>query len=127
MPHLPNIMQRGANLLAAKMKPSAGKQVIYCRGQLKSNTITAWVDGQGDGLEDQDDFSTKFTWRTWTFVTAEILINGKLIEPQPGDRIEEKVGSKTRIYEVMQLSGEPESGDFDTSNKMTKVHTKRVA
>lgn len=123
---MPNLMQRGATWLAGKLQTAAGRTVVYRRGNLSGDPITAACSMKQYSIVDAEGFTTTVESVDWLVTTAELVVQGAVITPRPGDRIHEILGGVLVEYEAMKLGSEPCSEWLDTSGVMTVIHTKRI-
>lgn len=94
-----DLLQTGIAWLDAQRKASLSRSVTYKRGG-DSLSIAATLGTSEEEVYDQAGTSTKAR-RVDYFVTAsDLILDGYLVKPEPGDRIVD--GTKT--YEVMALA-----------------------
>lgn len=118
------LLQRAATWLGERLQTAAGRTVTYRRGQRVSSDIVGWVSSHDYEEAGDDGLVATVTMDDWSFIAAELLVNGEAITPRPGDQIIE--GSV--IYEVLPLRNRPcwERADGASGGLLTLIHAKRV-
>lgn len=121
-----DLLQAGAERLAAVLRKSASRPVTYCRG---THRVAVHATVSRKVLDAITANGTVVTIERWDFLVAaeELAINGQKITPQPGDTLRETLGGVTRVYEV----GNPVAGSdcytfSDSSRIILRIHTKRI-
>jgi len=112
--------------MAAVVRSSRGVVVTYRRGEASAE-VTATVGQTVFEVEDEYGVVMQSQTRDYLIAAADLVLAGQRIEPQEGDRIEERRDGKTRIYEVMAPGGEPAWRPSDPAGQILRIHTKEVA
>lgn len=118
---MPNLMQRGASWLGARMKTAAGRSVVIRQGGKAPVTgITATISLNDYEVVDEHEIKTVVHAHDWTFVVADL----GTFQFRSGDEIED-VDTEEK-YEAMPIDKRPCAERLDSSGILLVVHTKRV-
>ncbi len=115
-----NILKKGIDFLAEKLKAHASEIVVYKRG-LDTITIQATSGKTNYQIEDESGFKIGGLVIDFLFAAQDLVINGTQTTPQAGDQI--KINSA--IYEVMFLP----DGCWrysDPYRTIIRLHTKEI-
>lgn len=123
---MPTLIERGVTFLGDKMQSAAGRTVTVRRGIYTSANITAWHHTKQYQEVGEDGLITSISMEDWTFVASELIVNGTVIEPRPGDTIMETLNGQQIHYEVLPTETKRATEWLDTSGHLLLVHTKRV-
>jgi hypothetical protein len=114
--------------MAQSLQRLAGIEGVYARGEDESEPITGVpVQHEYEVIDDESGLPTKVLSYDWTFVAAELLIDGNPIVPRKGDRWKPTIEGTEETYEVLPIGKRPCFERADTSGVLILVHTKRVA
>jgi hypothetical protein len=115
-----NLLKKGIEFLADKLKAHASETVIYKRGADSVNICASF--GKTDyKIEDDSGFQIGGQVTDFLFDAADLVIDGLLTVPKAGDRVE--VDGK--VYEALFIN----DGCWrhsDPFRKMIRLHTKEV-
>ena len=115
-----NLLKKGIEFLADKLKVHASETVIYKRG-LDTVNIQATVGKTNYQIEDDSGLKIGGEIVDFIFQTVDLVINGSLTIPKTGDRVE----VDGRIYEALFIN----DGCWrysDPYRKIIRFHTKEI-
>jgi hypothetical protein len=125
---MPDLLATGTAWLADRLAAYASHVVSYVRGAERltlSATFGRTPMEVADGL---GAVRVEYTGRDFLIRSENLILGGTYAEPARGDRIEELVGEKTHVYEVMHPDpGQQPFRYCDPSRKLMRVHTKLVS
>lgn len=106
---------------------TAGVEVTYRRGDA-CKKLTA-IPGQSTFTVDEGFGAlVKIRSRDYLIAACELVLSGSQATPQRGDLIEEKVGTKTHVHEVLRPDGADQVWRYsDSGRTRIRVHTKLKA
>lgn len=113
--------------LAATLKNVAGESVVYTRGPMSSDPITAVSDVQTYEVLDQQGIPISVLSYDFLFTTSDIVIGSDQIEPRSGDRIAATLNGTPCVFEVVPLGNKPCAEWAEPDGIMLVVHTKKLA
>lgn len=121
-----DLLARGSEFLAAKLKGFVSREVVYSRGP-DSVTVVATV-GETELEAEIDDGADLQRWKSRTFLidTADLQLQGERILPEQGDRIAEPVGDETHVFEVMAPGNVPHWTYLDPHRFKLRIRTKEI-
>lgn len=112
--------------LAEKLKTHTSRSVVYRRGAdevtvqaVIGRTLFKLNDGYGGIRMEWSD-------RDFLIVAADLVLGGKQVYPERGDKILETAGAKTYTYEVLAPGREPEWRWSDPYRTIIRIHTKQI-
>lgn len=119
------LLDDGAAALIARKRESDGREVTYSRGT-KAITLRAWL-GNTLFARNTDEPGASVVWgeRDYVFAVAELVIDGKQVQPLKDDRITEVIDGQAVTFEIATPTGEPPARYLDLTRQMWIVHTKR--
>lgn len=121
------LLSRGVSWFGTNIKSAAGRSIVYRRGS-GSGGLTAAGAMHMYEVQGSDGISTEVHVFDWTIVAADLIVNGEMITPRRGDQIHETLGTKTVIWEVLDISDtRPAVEWLDSAGSLFLVHTKQVA
>lgn len=126
---MPNLLERGATWLGAKLKSEgvAGRTVRYVRKGRFIAELECSVAMQDYEVLQDDGSLTLVKSFDYTITAADLVLNGSLIEPRQGDQIIETIAGAVRTFEVVMLGNKPCFEWQDTAGILLLVHTQRIA
>lgn len=120
-----NFFSTAASFASAAAKGNAGTSITYRRGTL-SASLTA-TKGRSEFAElDNNGHLVRTESRDWLMEADDIVLGGRAVLPQRGDRIEETAGGTKHVYELMQFGDEPPWKYSDEERVRIRVHTREV-
>lgn len=104
-----------------------GVTVTYWRG-LRSVTVTAIPSVIDYEAYSQDDgiLTTIARMRQYLIRADELVIDGRVVDPQLRDRITETINGTSYTYEVGPISGKPLAEQQSAGGERWLIRTKRV-
>ena len=120
-----NMLATGAAYLEAQRTAHAAQTVVYVRGS-DSVSVTATIGRTIFRTENSFGFIEHYEARDYLILVADLVIDGVALDPTPGDKIQETVGSTVYTYEVMAPGGEPCRRHSDDFRITWRIHTKQV-
>jgi hypothetical protein len=115
-----NLLKKGIEYLADKLKANASETVVYKRGADSVNICASF--GKTDyRIEDESGFQIGGQVTDFLFDAADLIIDGLLTVPKAGDRVE----VDGRTYEALFIN----DGCWrysDPFGKMIRLHTKEI-
>ncbi|OHB50506.1 MAG: hypothetical protein A2Y10_18075 [Planctomycetes bacterium GWF2_41_51] len=115
-----NLLKRGIEFLADKLKAYASQTVIYKRG---ADTVTICATFGKTNYQIEDDSGLKIGGEITDFLfsPSDLIIDGLLTLPKAGDQIQ----TDSAIYEA-QFIGDGCWCYSDPYRKMIRLHTKEI-
>lgn len=120
-----DILQTGADFLAATLKARASREITYTRG---ASQVTVKVTIGKTLLRLEDEFGAiQMVWteRDYLMTLTDLVLDGVQTLPREADLIRDVEGGVTKIYEVLPYGGEP-THKVDAHNAILRVHTKFI-
>ena len=122
---MPDLMARGAALLADLLAAHASRRVTYVRGQ-EALDIGATVGLSSFDLDSEHGIIRTST-RDYVVRRADLVLSGAESLPRRGDIVEERLADGTcERHEVVSVLGMPEWRPCDSSGVLIRIHTKRL-
>lgn len=121
-----NLLERGAAWLAAKLKTSASRTVIYRRGDSYVE-VQAVIGKTEFGEGETQDVVVTHRMRDYLVLTVDLVINGQAVLPEMGDRIEETASGKVHKHEVLASPSGEVFRYADPFRIQLRIHTKEIA
>lgn len=121
-----DLLEQGSAWLEDQRHAHMTRTVTYTRTVGQTVTLSATI-GRTD-FEQADEFGVlhRIQSRDFLVLAADLVLGGEQTLPKAGDRVEETVGAKTYVYEVMAPGGEPPWRYSDPYRKTLRIHTKHV-
>jgi len=121
-----DMLQEGMAWLAAQRKAHMSKTVTYKRGD-SSVQIAATPGSTVARLPDAYGMEIRVVMRDYLITAADLVLDGQTVEPEPGDQVEEIIGSKTYVHEVTSPGADEPCWRYsDPYHNTIRVHTKHV-
>jgi hypothetical protein len=120
-----NLLQKASDWLEAMRTRHATCEVTYRRGSL-SAIVSATIGKTIFTVDDGGGIATQYESRDFLIWAADLVVDGKTVLPQRGDRVVETQGGKTYEYEVLAPGKEPCFRYSDPFRKTLRIHTKQV-
>jgi hypothetical protein len=130
-----NLLQQGSDWLQAQRAAFMSSPVTYTSMasviQIPAvGTEIEWSATVGRTQFEQVDTATGAVLRTesrdYIGTAADLIVDGRVVEPLVGDFIVQTVGGVRATYEVMSFGAEPAFRYEDSDRLTVRVHTKRV-
>ncbi len=120
-----DMIKTGVDWLANQMSAFASQTVTYSRGN--DSVIINATFGSTD-LSIADDYGSSIAGKVVDLIVAaaSLVLDGKEIKPEVGDKIELTDGSKTTTYEVLDLAGDGCYRFSDSYGIGLRIHTKLI-
>ena len=118
-----DLFESGNTLLKNTMKSHLSQTVTYVRGS-NSVAISATYGEKRYEVEDADNFRVWTTSFDFTFLKADLILDGSNVEPVRHDLIRITVGATTAEYQVLPLGNDPCWRFSDQYSTVFRVHTK---
>lgn len=120
-----DLLERGAAWLEGQRVKHLARTVVYQRGE-NSVEVQATIGRTLFDQADQYGAVVRHEARDFLILTNDLVLGGRAVLPERGDRIREPQGSKTFVYEVMAPGGEPVWRYSDPYRNTLRIHTKQV-
>lgn len=120
-----NLLDQGAAWLADQLKTHASTEVVYQRGA-NQVAVQATIGKTEFEVDDGAGIIQRVQSRDYLIQAADLQLGGLATLPRAGDRIRERVGEKTFVYEVLAPGNEPPYRYSDPFRKLLRIHTKHV-
>lgn len=102
-----------------------GVSVTLTRGTGTTDSFTAtWEDHRFDS-RDEEGFTSSYRLRDFMFAAADVILNGEVIKPREGDRINITENGTAQVYEALPDFELP-AVEQEPGGYRWRVHTKRV-
>lgn len=120
-----DVLREASEWLEGERDKFLTEPVVYRRG---TDTVTLNATRGRTIFEIDDGFGSVERWQSKDFLifTKDLVFNTIETEPERGDRIEDTVGSRTYIYELMAPPGEPFFRFSDVWRQTLRIHTKQI-
>ena len=120
-----NMLEEGVGWLTEQLEESASVRALYRRGT--SVVGVRFTQGQTEyaAVDDEGDVVTKYVDATFICPRAALVLNGTIVDPVAGDRIELKQAEHTITYEVMVHGGE-RCFSLDATRQVLRILAKQV-
>jgi hypothetical protein len=115
-----NMLNRGAAMVAAKLKTCNGTPVVYVSGPIEIS-LTAIVGDTANQVDNLDGVTVRTHTRDYLIEAADLVDLGGY-EPRRGDTITDG----NQVYEVLPMAGESCWRWADRDHKQYRIHTKWV-
>jgi hypothetical protein len=120
-----NLLDQGAAWLADQLKTHASTEVVYQRGA-DQVAVQATIGKTEFEIDDGAGIIQRVQSRDYLIQAADLQLAGLVTLPQAGDRIRERVGEKTFVYEVLAPGNQPHFRYSDPFRNLLRIHTKNV-
>jgi hypothetical protein len=121
-----DLLQKASDWLEEMRVKHASRFVTYKR-DTDAAMVSATIGRTVFQIDDGGGIGTQYESRDFLILAAELVIRGKLVLPQRGDRILEMQGEQTIEYEVLAPGKEPCWRYSDPFRKTLRIHTKQVS
>lgn len=101
------------------------RQITYRRGTLAC-VLNATIDSTNHQIEVAEGVIDTWESRDYLIRPQDFFLDGVRAEPRRGDRIQEQLGGKTCVYEVVGPGDGPHWRWSDNFRVKMRVHTKLV-
>jgi hypothetical protein len=120
---MPDFLATASAWLDSVNREQISQTVAIQVGSAVSDDIAATI-GSSEFQEASDEgIVTTFQSRDYLIAVADYAIDGIVITPEPG----QKVNESGRTYEVVSPGGEPCARFSDASQLMWRIHTKLIS
>ncbi len=123
-----DLLEKGSAWLEDQRHAHMSRPVVYQCGaesvELSATvgrTVFEQVDEAGGGV------IHRIESRDFLVLRSDLVLAGVQTLPQAGDRIRDRDGGGTQVYEVMAPGNEPPFRYSDPYRKTLRIHTKHVA
>jgi hypothetical protein len=99
--------------------------VFYLRGA-ESIEVAATIGKTVFEIDDGIGARTQFEARDFLILADDLILDGRIVLPERGDRVQEVQTGKTFLYEVLAPGKEPCWRYSDPYRKTLRIHTKQV-
>ena len=120
-----DLLQQAAEWLGAQQAKHLARLVQYRRGDTTLDLLAA-VGRTVFEVESATGVLERIESRDFLIAAVDLVFDGQVTVPQPGDQILETVGPATLVYEVMAPSKEPAWRYAGPYRVTLRVHTKQV-
>jgi hypothetical protein len=111
--------------IAKEHHKSCSSPIVYRRGA-SNCALNATVEIQNYDIVREEGAITTWASRDYLFRPQDFFLDGVPAQPRRGDRIEESIGGKKCLYEVMGPGDGPHWEWADEFRNRMRVHTKLV-
>lgn len=122
---MPDLLARGAELLAAKQSAAGSRPVRLVRGGA-SVTAQAVIGQTTFQVESAQGVAIDFQSRDYLIPAASLVLDGQIVSPREGDLIIESDGGQDYVYEVLAVGTEPAARYSGLYRSRWRIHTKLV-
>ena len=119
-----NMLTIGVQWLSEQLKAHASHEVTYVRG-VQRLPLSATIGQTAFEIDELGGIRVEHSDRDYIVTAADLVIDGRVVEPDRGDTIEESVGSETHVYEVM-APGSIQPYKLDATGTLLRIHAKKV-
>jgi hypothetical protein len=121
-----NLFRTVSSWLEAKRTAIATSDVTYRRGD-RSVCVPATIGRTEYQQDDGYGIITKAESRDFLILAADLILDGMLVLPEVGDRIDEMQCDKTFTYEVLPIGGQQTQYRYSDPFRQTlRIHTKLI-
>lgn len=121
-----DIFRTSSTWLEAKRHAIATSDVTYRRGD-RSVCVPATIGRTEYQQDDGYGIITKAESRDFLILAADLVLDGMLVLPEVGDRIDEMQCDKTFTYEVLPIGGQQTQYRYSDPFRQTlRIHTKLI-
>jgi hypothetical protein len=120
-----DLMQQAAEWLGRQQVKHLARLVQYRRGDTRLDLL-ATVGRTVFEVETGTGVLERIESRDFLIATVDLVFDGQMGVPQPGDQILETRGARTLVYEVMAPGKEPAWRYSDPYRVTLRVHTKQI-
>jgi hypothetical protein len=121
-----DLLQKASDWLEGMRVKHASRFVTYKR-DTNAALVSARIGRTFFQIDDGGGIATQYESRDFLILAAELVIRGKLVMPQRGDRILEMQEGQTFEYEVLAPGKEPCWRYSDPFRKTFRIHTKQIS
>lgn len=120
-----DLLNAGLAWLGSQLHAHASRAVTYRRGtqQLVVNATLGRKDYEADS---QDGSRLYFRSNDFLISTSDLVLGGKAVLPERGDRIDVVFDGSTATFEVLAQDGIPPWEFSDPFQQVIRIHTKKV-
>jgi hypothetical protein len=123
---MPDLLQRSSEWLEAMRVRHVSRPVLFKRGEDRV-AVFATIGKTVFQIDEGTGIATQFESRDFLISAVELVIGGKIVLPERGDRIEEMQEEKTFEYEVLAPGKEPCFRYSDLYRNTLRIHTKQIS
>ena len=120
-----NMLERGAEWLASKLKTHASLTITYARGE-DAVELRATPGHTEFEVTEPDGAVIQRQTRDYLVLTEDLVIDGAEALPMKGDVVRETRGDITHVYEVSAPGSERCYRFSDPYRKMLRIHTQQT-
>lgn len=120
-----NVLERAAKWLHRQERDHMAKLVVYQRGTERCTVEAKIGETVFETLEEAANIIVKTESRDFLIRREELKLSEGVLEPRRGDRIHERHGATTVVYEV-NAPGDERCFAWDTHHDRFRIHTKEM-
>ncbi len=120
-----DLIQTACDWLGGMRQRHASQSVTYCRGDA-SAAVQATLGRTDYEVTDESGLTVQAVATDFLVTAEDLVLDGAVTLPQPGDRIRLAVGEQVKVYEVLDLAGSGHYRPSDPYGKTLRIHTKQV-
>ena len=120
-----DLLEQSSAWLDDQRKKYLSRPVTYSRGAA-SVEVLATVGKTTFNIESSSGLTETFESRDFIILAADLVLGGPPVTPERGDRISERQGGQTFVYELVGPGQEPCWLYSDPYRQALRVHTKQV-
>ena len=122
---MPDMIESGVEWMTEQLHQSVSVPAIYRRGTSAVSVSLTRGRSEYSTYDDVGNLVTEVTDATFSCARDKLVLNGTIVDPVAGDRIEIMDGRRKLTYEVMP-HGNLKAFKNDAHGKMVWIHTKLV-
>jgi len=115
-----DLLAWGLKWLDGQRKRHLSLEVVYARGEITA-AVQATIGRTEFEVSGSDGVQTAYTDRDYLISTADLVLDGELSLPEPGDQVREALAATVEVYEVLDWRYS------DPHRQMLRVQTKHIA
>ena len=124
-----NLFDDGIRILLDAFEASVSQAMVYRRGSLVVVVTVTQGQTEYQTYDDVGNLVTAVTDATFIMRASRLVFNGEIVEPEPGDTIEETaentITGQSRKYEIMP-QGNLQCFSRDPTGQLLRIHTKLI-
>ena len=120
-----DMLADGVGWITEQLRQNISTPAIYRRGTSAVAVDLTRGRSEYQTYDDVGNLVTEVTDATFICDREKLILQGTIVDPEAGDRIEIKDGRRTLTYEVLP-HGNLRAFKNDAHNKMLWIHTKLV-
>ncbi len=123
-----NILTEAVQSLVDTLRNDLSEPIVYERGSQRVKILAIASKPEYEIESGPGEIQIVYDGLDWKFAAEDLIIDGKIMEPEPGDRIVrlQHRPNEPEIYQVMQLGSQQCWQRLDPLGCLILVNTKRV-